>query len=88
MNFDNKTLDEDTFNVSKSTDYKRADRRGVAAFHDSAPPEERSKPFLGETMYNSTFRNFPREAKMIIEAPVEAFKESFAKFANPEGELR
>ncbi|GMH51134.1 hypothetical protein TrRE_jg9088 [Triparma retinervis] len=87
MNFDNKTLDEDTFNVSKSTDYKRADRRGVAAFHNSAPPEERSKPFLGETMYNSTFRNFPQEAKMIVDVPVEAFKESFAKFANPEGEL-
>jgi hypothetical protein len=30
-------------------------------------------------MYNSTFRNFPQEAKMIVDVPVEAFKESFAK---------
>jgi len=87
LNFDNRTLDEDTFNVSKAKDYKRADRRGVSAFHESAPPEERSKPFLGETMYNSTFRNFQHEAKMIVDVPVEAYKESFGKFANPEGEL-
>ena len=45
------------------------------------------QPFLGETMYNSTFRNFQHEAKMIVDVPVEAYKESFGKFANPEGEL-
>ena len=87
MNFDNHTLDEDTFNVVKSTDYKKPDRRGVAAYHESAPPEERSKKFYGQTMYNSTFRNFVEEAKPFLAMEVGDYKAAFDMFANSNGEL-
>jgi hypothetical protein len=87
MNFDNETMDTSQFGVVKASDYKRADRRGVAAFHESADPATRSKKFVGETMYNSTFRNFKDEAKPFLALGVSDYKASFDKFANADGEL-
>ena len=87
MNFHNRSLDQDTFTNVKSTDFKRADRRGVSAFHESADPVTRSKKFHGQTMYNSTFRNFPAEAKTILSLPVEELEEPFIALANSDGEL-
>ncbi len=86
MNFDNRTLDADTFaNVSKK-DYKRADRRGVSANHESADVSERSKPFVGETMYNVTFRNFRVEAQPFLNMMSGDYKDCFDMYAT-RGEL-
>ncbi|CAM9946087.1 unnamed protein product [Ectocarpus sp. 12 AP-2014] len=47
-------------NVSRG-DYQVPDRRGVSAKHFSAEPQDRSKPFLHDSLYEHDFRNFSDE---------------------------
>lgn len=88
MNFDNKTLVGDQMATVKSSDYKIPDRRGVAAFHDSADVSARSKPFYGSTMYNSTFRNFSTEGRLILSLnDASDLKDAFDRHCDSKGEL-
>jgi len=86
-NFDNLALTEDQFKTVEETDYVVPDRRGVSATHASGDVRDRSKPFYGGTMYNSTFRNFKDEGAVVVAMEVEELREGFEKHCDGNGEL-
>jgi len=87
MNFDNAPMSTEQLATVETGDYKVPDRRGVSANHDSAPPEERTKPMYGHTMYNSTFRNFGSEAESVLSRTAEDLRPAFEKMQDRNGEL-
>ncbi|CAM9622909.1 unnamed protein product [Chrysoparadoxa australica] len=79
-----------TFNQESSAnvcrhDYKVPDRRGVSAFHESAPPAERSKPFLHSTLHVDSFKTYNDYIGAIVQADPELYRPAFDDLASGKG---
>lgn len=61
----------------KPDHFKVPDRRGVSVNFAYQDPSERSKPFLGTSLYKSSFRNFAQEVLQIRNFSQEEYKEAF-----------
>eukprot|EP00639_Heterosigma_akashiwo_P027090 CAMPEP_0194704978 /NCGR_PEP_ID=MMETSP0295-20121207/28643_1 /TAXON_ID=39354 /ORGANISM="Heterosigma akashiwo, Strain CCMP2393" /LENGTH=348 /DNA_ID=CAMNT_0039600543 /DNA_START=92 /DNA_END=1138 /DNA_ORIENTATION=- len=77
MSAPGKTIALDTTSAVRPSDFKVPDKRGVSANFSQKTPWERSKPFVGASLYQSTFRNFAEDILNIHDYTLEEYQAAF-----------